>query len=115
MPQPDLSFSQLQANIYQALKDWYEPGSETSPLSDLRLFQQNQRQNGASPRQATNQILLEALEELALTHQEGADLLDQLPAGTLFNVLDLAGQWAWGQVGDDGLVGYVPIAALAAE
>ena len=47
--------------------------------------------------------------------QEGADLLDQLPAGTLFNVLDLAGQWAWGQVGDDGLVGYVPIAALAAE
>ncbi|MCB9079648.1 MAG: hypothetical protein H6631_18745 [Anaerolineaceae bacterium] len=75
MPQPDLSFSQLQANIYQALKDWYEPGSETSPLSDLRLFQQNQRQNGASPRQATNQILLEALEELALTHQEGADLL----------------------------------------
>ena len=47
--------------------------------------------------------------------QEGADVLDQLPGGTLFNVLDLAGQWAWGQVGDDGLVGYVPIAALAAE
>ena len=47
--------------------------------------------------------------------QEGADVLDQLPGGTLFNVLDLAGQWAWGQVGNDGLVGYVPIAALAAE
>jgi hypothetical protein len=36
-----------------------------------------------------------------------------LDAGTVFNVLDMAGNWAWGQVGVDGLVGYVPLAALA--
>ena len=47
--------------------------------------------------------------------QADAQVLDHLPDATLFNVLDLAGQWAWGQVGGDGLVGYVPIAALAAD
>lgn len=35
-----------------------------------------------------------------------------LPTGTVFNVLDVAGLWAWGQVGDDGLVGYVAAATL---
>jgi hypothetical protein len=29
-------------------------------------------------------------------------------------VLDIAGGWAWGQVGDAGLVGYLPMAALEA-
>ena len=41
-----------------------------------------------------------------------ADVLDSLPTGTPFNVLDTAGGWAWGQVGEDGLVGYVPIDTL---
>jgi hypothetical protein len=36
-----------------------------------------------------------------------AEVMAQLPTGTLFNVLDTAGIWAWGQVGEDGLVGYV--------
>lgn len=47
--------------------------------------------------------------------QDGAEVLDHLAADTLFNVLDLTGPWAWGQVGDEGLVGYVPIATLVAE
>ena len=42
------------------------------------------------------------------------DVLATLAAQTLFNVLDIAGGLAWGQVGEDGLVGYVPITALAA-
>ena len=42
-----------------------------------------------------------------------ADVRDELASGTLFNVLDMAGGWAWGQVGDDGFVGYVPLDALA--
>lgn len=33
-------------------------------------------------------------------------------AGLAFNVLDIAGQWAWGQLGEDGCVGYLPLAAL---
>lgn len=37
---------------------------------------------------------------------------DTLAAGTLFNVLDMAGGWAWGQVGEDGFVGYLPLDAL---
>ena len=32
--------------------------------------------------------------------------------GTIFNVLDIAGAWAWGQVGEDGLVGYVALDQL---
>jgi hypothetical protein len=47
-----------------------------------------------------------------------ADALCELPAGTNFDVLDIAGGWAWGQVtgdgfGEDGLVGYVALAQLA--
>lgn len=50
----------------------------------------------------------------ALTRAGRADgeVLGQLAAGALFNVLDIAGGWAWGQEGEDGLVGYVPMAAL---
>ncbi|MBC2668291.1 SH3 domain-containing protein [Novosphingobium piscinae] len=46
-----------------------------------------------------------------------AEVLADLPTGTPFQVLDLAGSWAWGQVGTDegGVVGYVPAAALHAE
>ena len=36
----------------------------------------------------------------------------EVPAGVSFNVLDIAGKWAWGQLGEDGCVGYLPIAAL---
>jgi hypothetical protein len=43
-----------------------------------------------------------------------AEVLTDLAPGDVFNVLDIAGGWAWGQVGDDGLVGYVPMAALEA-
>jgi hypothetical protein len=35
------------------------------------------------------------------------EVMTDLAGGTLFNVLDTAGAWSWGQVGDDGLVGYV--------
>lgn len=37
-----------------------------------------------------------------------------LPAGVTFDVLDVAGGWAWGQYGEDGPVGYVPLADLEA-
>jgi hypothetical protein len=41
-----------------------------------------------------------------------ADLREELAGGTLFNVLDMTGGWAWGQVGEDGCVGYLPVSAL---
>ena len=42
-------------------------------------------------------------------------VMDQLAGGTVFNVLDMAGGWAWGQVGEDGLVGYASLDALIAQ
>ena len=40
--------------------------------------------------------------------------LGSFAADTLFNVLDIAGGWAWGQVDDDGLVGYIRTTELVA-
>lgn len=41
-----------------------------------------------------------------------AEVMAILAEGTLFQLLDVTGDWAWGQVGDDGAVGYVSAAAL---
>jgi hypothetical protein len=43
---------------------------------------------------------------------EEAEPVQMLAGGTVFNVLDMAGNWAWGQVGEDGFVGYLPLAVL---
>ena len=49
-----------------------------------------------------------------LTGDAGAEVLCVLGAGETFNVLDIAGNWAWGQVGEDGPVGYVALTEIAA-
>lgn len=43
-----------------------------------------------------------------------ADVIEILPAGSAFEVLDIAGGWAWGQHGDDGNVGYILLGELDA-
>jgi Bacterial dipeptidyl-peptidase Sh3 domain len=43
-----------------------------------------------------------------------ADVIAELAAGAPFDVLDIAGLWAWGQQGTDGLVGYVALDQLDA-
>ena len=43
-----------------------------------------------------------------------AEVREELDAGAVFNVLDVTGGWAWGQVGEDGFVGYLPVDALEA-
>lgn len=50
--------------------------------------------------------------QLRIAGQAGADVRQELVGGSTFNVLDIAGGWAWGQVGEDGFVGYVPVSAL---
>ena len=50
--------------------------------------------------------------DLLADGKEGADVREVLGGGTLFNVLDITGGWAWGQVGEDGFVGYLPVALL---
>ena len=49
---------------------------------------------------------------LRVAGDTAAELRDKLPGGAAFNVLDMSGGWAWGQVGEDGYVGYVPLDAL---
>ena len=51
-------------------------------------------------------------ESLRVSGSAEAELRQSLSGGTLFNVLDIAGGWAWGQVGVDGFVGYLPIGSL---
>ncbi len=40
------------------------------------------------------------------------DELCRLETGSTFDVLDIAGGWCWGELGEDGPVGYVEQAAL---
>lgn len=49
--------------------------------------------------------------------RDDAEIVAELPAGAAFQVLDVAGVWAWGQAGEaeadtGGAVGYVLAAAL---
>lgn len=46
--------------------------------------------------------------------REDAAAIVQVSGGAGFNVLDMSGGWAWGQLGDDGLVGYLPLGVLVA-
>jgi hypothetical protein len=50
---------------------------------------------------------------LRVANRAEADAICELAKGELFDVLDIAGDWAWGQLGEDGPVGYVAIAQLA--
>lgn len=51
--------------------------------------------------------------KLFALNSKDSDVRQMLGGNSLFNVLDITGGWAWGQVGDDGFVGYVPVEALS--
>jgi hypothetical protein len=51
---------------------------------------------------------------LLAANKADADVRETLAGGTVFNVLDVTGGWAWGQIGDAGFVGYLPVDALEA-
>ena len=36
-----------------------------------------------------------------------AEVIAELPEGAVFEVLDIAGHWSWGQIENDGFVGYI--------
>lgn len=56
----------------------------------------------------------QVIEPATLRKSQGdaGEPIEVLVPGTGFNVLDIAGGWAWGQVGEDGFVGYLPVFAL---
>lgn len=49
---------------------------------------------------------------LRATPRRDADILVTIVGESVFNVLDMTGDWAWGQLGEDGLVGYVALDQL---
>ena len=51
---------------------------------------------------------------LRVNGRADGEVICELGGSETFNVLDIAGYWAWGQQGERGLVGYVPLNALAA-
>lgn len=51
---------------------------------------------------------------LRATGRNDGEAIMDLPKDGIFNVLDIAGAWAWGQLGDDGQVGYVTLDQLEA-
>lgn len=50
---------------------------------------------------------------LRVTGRTEAEALLTLAAGEVFNVLDIAGNWAWGQIGEEGRVGYIALDTLS--
>ena len=75
MPEAGHTTEKLKRDVHEALKLWHNPRVEANPLDYLYLFQQIQSQGVDSPQQATNQIILRALEILAVDYREEADLL----------------------------------------
>lgn len=65
----------LQDDIHTALKTWHEASNDTSPLNYLQLFHRSRARGADNARQATNEILFEALQVLAIEYQDEADLL----------------------------------------
>ncbi|WP_233503592.1 SH3 domain-containing protein [Sphingomonas psychrotolerans] len=51
--------------------------------------------------------------ELRSSGAMDSEVLASLPAGEMFEVLELAGNHAWGVAPAAGIVGYIPAAALA--
>ena len=45
--------------------------------------------------------------------QDDSEAVTALAAGDAFELLDIAGGWAWGALGPHGPTGYLPLAALA--
>lgn len=60
------------------------------------------------PRKVTADITLRS------AGSDESEALREVGAGAVFDVLDISGGWAWGQMADDGLVGYLPLSVLEA-
>jgi hypothetical protein len=89
-----ISLSTLKDNLHTALKLWHKPSASVSPLSDLYLFQQAQRETG-NTREATNQVILDALQAQEAEQGQYARLLrlrflDQMKVYTIARQLNIA-------------------------
>ncbi len=74
MEKAKIALSKLQKDIQDALRLWYKPDAEASPFDRLQIFQQA-RLKTSTNREATNKILLKALEILESARKDDAALL----------------------------------------
>ncbi len=94
------SLSQLKEDIHAVLKTWYEATPDGPTLDYLQLQRQARLKNGGDERRATRQILLDALDALAVDHEESARLLryhflDGLLMQNIANRLNIAQSTAY--------------------
>ncbi|MBN1991675.1 MAG: sigma-70 family RNA polymerase sigma factor [Anaerolineae bacterium] len=94
VPTNSISLPTLKDNLHTALKLWHKPGTNTSPLDDLYLFRQIQRETGDT-REATNRVILDALQALEAEQGQYARLLrlrflDQMKVYTIARQLNIA-------------------------
>ncbi len=90
-----LSPATLQSNIHQALKLWHSSSYEANPLDYLSLVKQALAHGAGNGRQATNEVLNEALKTLTLEAEDEAALLrtrflDQVPVMKVANQSNVA-------------------------
>lgn len=91
----DLPLSELENDIYEALRGWHQANPSVGPLDHLQLFQQALLAGDGNIRQATNKVLLEALDGLAEDYPIEATLLrrrylDRLMMNAVANQLNMS-------------------------
>jgi len=82
--------------VRQVLRQWHGDNNSASPIAHFYLFRKAQRAGHTSIRRVTNQVLLDAIEQLQQTHERDVELLqrrflDGLPIQRLardFNVAE---------------------------
>jgi hypothetical protein len=90
-----LPLLKLQNDVHEALKSWYSTGAESSSLSYLQLYKQAHLKGTGNPRETTNSVLLEALEDLEVDFETEANLLrkrflDGLPMHVAANQFNMS-------------------------
>ena len=78
-------------------------------LADVRLADRVFAPHYAAPMPRT----LSVPADLRISAAADSEVLANLAAGDVFEVLELAGNHAWGVAPGAGLVGYIPASALA--
>lgn len=96
------SRSSLQTHVHRALKQYHGDSFAESPLAHLNLYRQAQRNGATTPRQATNQVLHDALQQLSVNHAQDAELiemrfLDLQPISVLANKFNMAESTVYAQ------------------
>lgn len=90
-----VTLAQLQADLHEALTQYHRDGAVESPLTRYLAFQQKLQSTPGHTRQVSNQLLLQALQQLEVQHPPDAALLrmrflDEALVQTVANKLNIS-------------------------